>query len=173
MTDWLVDPETDTEVPDFLIRYETYYQDFETFCVCQGLNLTLEHENGSGGQPDLRLRGVENQTIRILSNMTSADVYTPKSESIVLRLRKISKGLAMIAEAARLIEFFENGMLYVIAVHRFTVFLRCNTTWIESYQRSLGCSDGSTEFFRYSSHKGMHEVCHEPKLSILKNRYGN
>jgi hypothetical protein len=84
MSEWLVDRDTNTILPDYVIRFETYQQDWDKLCGCLGLRAALPHENDSGGEAGLQA-GVESRTAHFLSGLDSRDVYSDKSEAIVLQ----------------------------------------------------------------------------------------
>lgn len=84
MSEWLVDRDTNTILPDYVIRFETYQQDWDNMCECLGLRAALPHENDSGSEAGLQA-GVELRTAHLLSSLDFRDVYSDKSEAIVLQ----------------------------------------------------------------------------------------
>jgi len=84
MSEWLVDKGTNTIVPDYMIRFETYHQDWDDLCECLGLHIPLPHENDSGGDAGIQA-GVESRTVHFLSSLSYRDIYSDESEAIVLK----------------------------------------------------------------------------------------
>jgi hypothetical protein len=84
MSEWIVDPITNTSVPDYIIHYETFRQDWDKLCSCLGIRRALPHENDSGGDAGIQA-GIELTTVRFLSSLDYRTVYDEKSEAIVLK----------------------------------------------------------------------------------------
>lgn len=84
MSEWLVDRGTNTIVPDYIIRFETYHQDWDELCECLGLHIALPNENGSGGDDGIQA-GVHSSTVHFLASLGYRNIYSDKSEAIVLK----------------------------------------------------------------------------------------
>jgi len=84
MSEWIVDRRTNTAVPDYMIRFETYQQDWDKLCECLGMHIALPHENDSGGAAGIQA-GVNPGTTRFLSSLDYRSIYSDTSEATVLK----------------------------------------------------------------------------------------
>jgi len=83
--DWIVDPVTKRNIPDYFIRFEHYEEDFAAMCECMGLHgKNLPHGNDSGAEAG-RNPKVPAKITNFLATIPYTNAYVAESEAIVLQ----------------------------------------------------------------------------------------